>query len=86
MSAPLLILASASPRRAELLRQWDFEFVVMPSNAEEIHSEDLSPVKLRKSTPIAKPGLSQKSILTPSRWESIRLCRWGRISMANRPI
>jgi septum formation protein len=42
MNSPTLILASVSPRRADLLRQWEFEFVVVPSAAEEIHSEDLS--------------------------------------------
>jgi septum formation protein len=42
MNVPLLILASASPRRADLLRQLGFEFHVVPSPAEEIKSEDLS--------------------------------------------
>jgi septum formation protein len=42
MNAPLLILASASPRRSDLLRQAGYEFVVMPSAVEEVHSEDLS--------------------------------------------
>ncbi len=60
MSAPLLILASASPRRAELLRQWDFEFVVMPSNAEEIHSEDLSPGEVAQINAYRKARLIAK--------------------------
>ena len=42
MNSPLLILASASPRRADLLRELGFEFHVVPSAAAEIHSEDLS--------------------------------------------
>jgi septum formation protein len=42
METPTLILASVSPRRADLLRQWEYDFVVVPSAAEEIHSEDLS--------------------------------------------
>jgi septum formation protein len=42
MNTPVLILASASPRRADLLREWDYEFVTLPSAAEEIHTEDLS--------------------------------------------
>jgi septum formation protein len=42
MNTPVLILASASPRRSDLLRQWDYEFVVVPSQAGEIHTEDLS--------------------------------------------
>jgi septum formation protein len=42
MNSPSLILASASPRRADLLRELGFEFHIVPSAAEEIHSEDLS--------------------------------------------
>ena len=42
MSEPMLILASASPRRAELLRQLGLEFEVIPSQVEEVHSNDLS--------------------------------------------
>jgi septum formation protein len=36
------ILASASPRRAELLRQLDLKFQVVPSDAAEIHHEQLT--------------------------------------------
>jgi septum formation protein len=42
MNAPLLILASASPRRADLLRQLGFEFHVVPSTVVEAKSDDLS--------------------------------------------
>jgi septum formation protein len=42
MKSPTLILASASPRRADLLRQFEFEFLVVPSAVEESSSEDLS--------------------------------------------
>jgi septum formation protein len=42
MNTPTLILASASPRRADLLRQFEFEFIAVPSGAREIHTEDLS--------------------------------------------
>ena len=42
MEPPKLILASVSPRRADLLRQWEYDFVVVPSSAGEIHSDDLS--------------------------------------------
>ena len=42
MNLPSLILASASPRRRELLRQTGMEFQVIPSEAEEIHPEYLS--------------------------------------------
>ena len=37
MTLPPLILASASPRRAELLREMGVRFQVLPSRAEEVH-------------------------------------------------
>ncbi len=39
---PPLVLASASPRRAELLSQLDLEFKVTPSDVPEIHHEQLT--------------------------------------------
>jgi septum formation protein len=60
MNAPTLILASASPRRADLLRQFDFDFIVVPSAVEETASEDLSAGEMsqlnayRKARAIAK--------------------------------
>jgi septum formation protein len=42
MSLPLFILASASPRRSELLRQLGLEFRVVPSEAPELTLEALS--------------------------------------------
>lgn len=42
MNLPMIILASASPRRSELLRQLDLDFQVFPSDADEIHNEHLS--------------------------------------------
>ncbi len=42
MSLPPLILASASPRRVELLRQLGVEFKVVPSETPEIHHEQLT--------------------------------------------
>jgi septum formation protein len=41
-----LILASASPRRAELLRELKLEFEIIPSDAVEIFDEQLSPLEL----------------------------------------
>jgi septum formation protein len=55
-----LILASASPRRAELLRQLELKFKVVPSEATEIFDEQLSPHELcqlnahRKARAVAK--------------------------------
>lgn len=60
MKLPPLILASASPRRAELLRQLQPEFRVVPSDAAEILDEQLSPRELcqlnahRKARAVAK--------------------------------
>jgi len=57
---PPLILASASPRRSELLRQLCGEFQVIPSNAAETESEALSPGEMsqlnayRKARAISK--------------------------------
>lgn len=57
---PPLILASASPRRAELLRQLKLEFEVVPSNAKEVFDDHLSPLELcqlnahRKARAVAK--------------------------------
>ena len=45
---PPIILASASPRRLELLRQICQEFQVIPSNAPESESEALSPGEMSK--------------------------------------
>jgi septum formation protein len=42
VNLPPLILASASPRRSELLRQLGIEFRVVPSEADEIHNEHLT--------------------------------------------
>lgn len=60
MKLPTLILASASPRRLELLRQTGLEFEVIPSDAEEIHNEQLTAAELsqinayRKARTISK--------------------------------
>ncbi|MGA3284433.1 MAG: Maf family protein [Verrucomicrobiota bacterium] len=60
MKLPPLILASASPRRAELLRQLKLNFQVIPGDATEMAHEHLSPWELcqlnahRKARPVAK--------------------------------
>ncbi len=60
MNLPPLILASASPRRAELLRKLDVEFQVVPGHAAEAVEDFLSPHELcqlnacRKARVIAK--------------------------------
>lgn len=42
MKSPLLILASASPRRAQLLRDLGIEFRVVASDVPELHHEQLT--------------------------------------------
>lgn len=42
MKQPPVILASASPRRVELLRQLVSDFEVVPSDAPEVHDEQLT--------------------------------------------
>ncbi len=60
MKRPPLILASASPRRAELLKLLSVEFTVLPSAAEEVAPEHLSPLEVcqlnahRKARAVAK--------------------------------
>ena len=60
MNLPPLILASASPRRAELLRQLNVDFQVVPGDAKEIAHEHLSPLEIcqlnahRKARTVAK--------------------------------
>jgi septum formation protein len=60
MSRPPLILASVSPRRADLLHQLGLEFRVVPSAATELHHEHLTPRELcqlnayRKARAVAK--------------------------------
>ena len=63
MDAPPLILASASPRRLELLRQLGVHFKVIPSDSAEVHEEHLSAGELaqinayRKARSVAKHHL-----------------------------
>lgn len=60
MNLPPLILASASPRRAELLRRLGLEFHVVPSDATELHHEQLTAREIsqinayRKARAVAK--------------------------------
>lgn len=60
MTLPPLILASASPRRAELLRELRVEFAQLTSAAEECHQDDFTARELcllnayRKARVIAK--------------------------------
>ena len=60
MNLPPLILASASPRRAELLRELGVEFQALPGHAAEAEEDFLSPHELcqlnayRKARVIAK--------------------------------
>jgi septum formation protein len=59
-AAPNLILASASPRRASLLRAMGLSFTVAPSHADEVEPTALSPAEAaianacRKATQVAR--------------------------------
>ncbi len=59
---PPLILASASPRRAELLRQMKLEFEVVPSDAQEVFDDHLSPLELCQLNAHRKARLVAKKI------------------------
>ncbi|MHB8521200.1 MAG: Maf family protein [Limisphaerales bacterium] len=60
MPLPPFILASASPRRSELLRQLGLDFQVIPGQASEVQPEHLSPHEIsqinayRKARVVAK--------------------------------
>ncbi len=60
MSLPLIILASASPRRSELLGELGRPFQVIPSDAEEVRNDQLSAQEIcqlnayRKARAVAK--------------------------------
>ncbi len=57
---PPVILASASPRRSQLLRELRVEFIILPSDAEELHNEQLTASEIsqlnahRKARTVAK--------------------------------
>ncbi len=57
---PPLILASASPRRSELLRQLSTEFQIVPGAAREVHDDQLTAWEMaqvnayRKARAVAK--------------------------------
>lgn len=54
MKKPRLVLASASPRRAELLRQLDIPFLVRTSGAPEIVANHLAPHEICLANAAAK--------------------------------
>jgi septum formation protein len=60
MNLPALILASASPRRAELLRELGVEFVVVRSDAPEVAPEHLSPAETAQINAYRKARLIAK--------------------------
>jgi septum formation protein len=60
MKLPSVILASASPRRSELLRQLGVDFEVIPSRAPESESEHLSPGELCSLNAYRKARLISK--------------------------
>jgi septum formation protein len=60
MNLPMLILASASPRRSELLRQVGLEFQIIPSCATEVHCEQVTAAELCKTNAYRKARVVSK--------------------------
>lgn len=60
MNLPPLILASASPRRSELLGQLPVEFQVLPGHADEITPEHLTPSEIAQVNAYRKARLVAK--------------------------
>lgn len=60
MNLPPIILASASPRRAELLRSMGHEFQVLPSAAPEVHNEDLTAAEVAQINAYRKARVAAK--------------------------
>ena len=58
---PPLILASASPRRVELLRQLSFDFTVVPGDVPEIHHDQLTARELCQVNAYRKARATAKS-------------------------
>jgi septum formation protein len=58
---PRLILASASPRRVELLRQLSFDFTVVPGDVPEIHHDQLTARELCQVNAYRKARATAKS-------------------------
>lgn len=61
-NAPRLVLASASPRRAELLRALRFEFEVLPADVLEIQHEQLTARELCQINAYRKARLVAKKV------------------------
>jgi septum formation protein len=60
MDLPSLILASASPRRCQLLRELALSFEVIPGRAEEIHPEHLTPHEICQINAYRKARITAK--------------------------
>jgi septum formation protein len=60
MNLPPFILASASPRRADLLQKLGVEFVVIPGHAPEVQPEHLTPHEIAQINAYRKARLVAK--------------------------
>lgn len=66
-----LVLASASPRRQQLLREWNIPFEVMLEAVKELTSKSapqLTPVELAYKNALLKAVAVAKSMQAPGRW------------------
>ena len=66
MTLPPVILASASPRRAELLRQLGIRFKVIPTDAPEILHEQLTAGEAAQINAYRKARAVAKNTRMPS--------------------
>src|SRR5258705_54339 len=90
MKLPSLILASNSPRRAELLRQSGIDFRTVPSDAGEIHHEQLTAREIsqinayRKARSVAKRYPDAVVLATERALRYALICEISRF-LASRP-
>jgi len=61
-----IVLASASPRRKELLALTGLKFIVAPGDYQEVIDPSLSPAEIAVSLSMEKPGRLPAAMRTPS--------------------
>ena len=78
----MLYLASASPRRRDLLKLAGFRFTVEPAEIDEVISQD-DPACLVQNLALKKRELLQNCIRMMSFWQPTPLLRWTTIFLEN---
>ena len=82
---PPLILASASPRRVELLRQLTLDFKVVPGDVVEIHHGQMTARELSQVNAYRKAAPSPRSFPMRWCWRATPWSTWRRHCSASRP-